>query len=134
MPGIGDSPDATIDAFLAAFSRLDLAAMMGHFAPRATMFPPSSHAGERLSSRAAIRECFAAIIAGVRARGATALPLHPQERETQTFGDTALVTFHLRTDQLNRRTFVLRREADRWTIIHLHASNAPLPPSSTTGT
>jgi ketosteroid isomerase-like protein len=67
------------------------------------------------------------------ARGATALALQAQERETQAFGDTALVTFHLRTDQLNRRTFVLRRDADRWLIIHLHASNVPLPPAATTG-
>jgi ketosteroid isomerase-like protein len=116
MADYGDSPDATIDAFPAAFSRFDLAAMIVHFAPHATMFPPTAHAGERLCSRAAIRECFAAIIAGVRARGATAFALHPQERETQAFGDTVLVTFHLRTDQLNRRTFVLRRDADRWII------------------
>jgi ketosteroid isomerase-like protein len=127
MPKTDDSPVAAVDAFLAAFSRLDLDGMMAFFAADATMFAPIEYAREWLPAPAAIREQFAAVIAGVRAQGATTIPLHPQDTHVRVFGEVALVTFHLRGDHLSRRTLMLRRGGERWEIVHLHASNAPLP-------
>ena len=99
------------------------------FAPDATAFAPIEHAPERLADRDAIREMFAGVIARVRATGADALPLRPEEMRTQMFGEVAVVTLHLRGTHFSRRTFVLRRAGDWWQIVHLHGSNAPVTPS-----
>jgi hypothetical protein len=40
-----------------------------------------------------------------------------------------VVTFHVRDEELCRRTFVMRRSQGHWLIEHMHASNAPLPTS-----
>lgn len=117
---------SVLTAFLRAFSCLDLDAMLDCVAPDATAFLPGEHHRTRLQGKAAIGNAFAAVLARVRATGATHLPLEAHDVLVQEWGDTAAVTFHLRGEHLSRRTFVLRREATGWHIVHLHASNATL--------
>jgi ketosteroid isomerase-like protein len=62
----------------------------------------------------------------------------PRDVNVQLFGDVAIVTAHLQDlppmpvrepMMFPRRTFVLRRIAGRWLIVHLHASGFPLTPA-----
>jgi ketosteroid isomerase-like protein len=117
---------AVLGAFLRAFSRLDLDAMLDCVAPEATAFLPGEYHPTRLQGKGEIGKAFAVVIARVRATGATNLSLDAQELLVREWGDTAAVTFHLRGEHLSRRTFLLRREATGWQIVHLHASNATL--------
>ena len=121
-----DTPTALLTAFLHAFSRLDLEGMLNYFTEDATAFLPAEHQRRRLEGKAAIRAAFATVLAKVRTKGMTNLPLDPEDFIIDEWGDTAVATFHLRGDHLSRRTVVLRCQAGEWRIIHLHASNAPL--------
>jgi ketosteroid isomerase-like protein len=56
--------------------------------------------------------------------------LQPRDLKVQLAGDVAIATFFLddRPGFLNRRTIVLKKQANAWKIIHLHASEITLPP------
>jgi ketosteroid isomerase-like protein len=123
MPAVSAPPTSTLKELLQAFSRRDVDAMLDCFEPDATAFFPVEHAPARLDGRAAIGQAFAAVIARLPAT----IAFDPVDLRVQEWGDTATATFHLRGEQLSRRTFVLRRQAGRWRIRHMHASNAPLP-------
>jgi ketosteroid isomerase-like protein len=122
---MSSTPQSVLATFLGAFYRLDLGAMLDCFDPEATAFLPAEHQRTRLEGRDAIGEAFAAVIARVRATSATSLPLNAEDVVVQEWGKMAIATLHLRAGHLSRRTFVLRRQASRWLIVHLHASNAP---------
>jgi ketosteroid isomerase-like protein len=113
-----------------AFSQLQLDEMLACFADDATAFFPVEHQRLRLSGKPAIRAAFARVLAGVRAGGAIQLRLEQEDVLVQTFGELAVITFHLAGEHLSRRTFVLRRAGDRWLIVHFHGSNAPLEAQS----
>jgi ketosteroid isomerase-like protein len=117
---------ALLDCFLGAFSRLDLDAMLVCFAPQATAFFPVEHQRTRLDDMAAIAAAFAAVLAQLRTKRATGLPLVAENLIVQEWDDTAVATFHLRGEHLSRRTLVLQRSAGEWRIVHLHASNGSL--------
>jgi ketosteroid isomerase-like protein len=116
---------SVLGAFLNAFTRLDLDTMLECFDPGATAFFPIEYRRPRLEGISSIGDTFAAVIARVRAEGATSIPLDAEDVFVQEWGDTAVATFHLRGEHPGRRTVVLRRQAARWQIVHLHASNAP---------
>jgi ketosteroid isomerase-like protein len=117
---------SVLETFLRALSRLDQGAMLDCFDPEATAFLPAEHQPARLEGACSIGNAFAAVLARVRAMGAKSMPIDVEDVQVQQWGDTAVATFHLRTEHLSRRTFVLRRRAAQWRIVHLHASNAPL--------
>ena len=116
----------TLIDFLLAFSRLDLNGMMACFDDDATSFFPVSHHIVMLDGKGEIRDAFSKVISKTRASGQRSIKLEPEDVKSQIFGDTAIVTFHIRDGDLSRRTLVLRRRDGRWLIKHLHASNAPL--------
>ena len=118
----------TLDRFLSAFSNLQLDEMVNCFTEDATAFFPIAHHHARLESRETIREAFSRVLGKIKASGATEIRLEPEDIRVKTFGDTAIVTLHIRDDDLSRRTFMLRRDGDEWCIEHFHASNAPLVP------
>jgi ketosteroid isomerase-like protein len=121
------TPQSLLDAFLRAFSRLDLNAIHDCFAPEATAFFPVEHQPTRLDGRDAIAKAFASVLARLRATGHTSLTIEVEVLVIHEFGETAVATFHIRGEHLSRRTVVLHRRTDGWRIVHLHASNAPLP-------
>jgi ketosteroid isomerase-like protein len=122
---MSSTAQSVLDTFLRGFSRLDLEALLDGFAPDATAFLPAEHQATRLEGIGSIGQAFAAVLARVRETGATRLPLDAEDVAVQEWGDTAVATFHLRGAHLSRRTVILRRQASRWRIVHLHASNAP---------
>ena len=124
-----DDVRALVRRFLAAFESLDLDAFMDCFAPSATAFFPEPEPAHRHDGRPAIRDRFASVFATIRHAATAGSPpyhrLEPEELGEQMIGgDTAVITFHLRDEaRTARRTLVLRRGADGWQVVHLHASN-----------
>ena len=113
------SPQATVDEFLAALDRGD-ARIAELFTEDATVFFPVNNQPLRANGRAEIAVAFASLF-GPNYRGG--LP-KPDDVRVQTFGGTAVFTFqNVNPNVTSRRTFVLRREAGRWRIVHLHGSN-----------
>jgi ketosteroid isomerase-like protein len=123
---MSSTPQSVLAAFLGAFARLDLEAMLTHVAEDATAFLPAEHTRARLDGRRAIAEGLAAVIAKVRATGANELPLVAEDVQVEHVGDAAIATFHLRRDHLSRRTIVLAHQHGDWRIAHIHASNAEI--------
>jgi ketosteroid isomerase-like protein len=122
----GNTAESVVETFLRAFSRMDLDGMLDCLDQEATGFLPAEHERTRLDGKEAIGRAFASVLTRVRAAGATSLPLDAEDLLVQQWGETAVATFQLRAGHLSRRTLVLRRQAGRWRIVHLHASNAPL--------
>ncbi len=118
-----DTPRALLENFLAAFSRLDLDAMLSCFAPESSAFFPAEHESTRLDSKAVIGTAFGSVLAQLRTGEATSLALVAEDLVVQEWHDTAVATFHLRGEHLGRRTLVLARHPGGWRIVHLHASN-----------
>jgi len=114
-----------LQSFLHAFAHFQLDEMMAWWSDDATAFFPSEHQRERLNGKAAVRAAFAQLMARLQAAGMTHLTINVEDMQEQELGDGAIISFHLREQPLCRRTFVLRRGAGEWCIVHLHASNAP---------
>jgi len=112
-------PQAAVDEFLAALDRGD-AAIAGLFTEDATVFFPINNQPLRANGRTEIAAAFASLF-GPNYRGG--LP-KPDDVRVQSLGETAVITFqNVNPNVTSRRTFVLRREAGRWRIVHLHGSN-----------
>src|SRR5438105_6972016 len=88
--------------FLSAFAQLQLDEMLACFADDATAFFPSEHQRLRLTGKPPIRAAFAQVLEGLRARGATHLPLEPEGVHVQAYGELAVITFHLAAEHLSR--------------------------------
>lgn len=116
----------TLHGFLDAFSNLQLNDMMKYFDNEATAFFPIKYEHQKLVGKQDIREAFSKVIKNVKKAGLTKISLDAEDIEITCFADIALVTFYIRDNELNRRTLVLKQCKERWFIIHLHASNAPL--------
>ena len=132
-------PSSAVDAFVRAMENLDTEAMGAVFAEDATVFMPFEEVPRRLVGRDEIRSVFGRFFEGARKPGAGPpyMKLNPVDVQTQQFGDTAIVTFHLGRvpdatatgpSSFSRRTFVMQRQGDRWVVRHLHASNMRLEP------
>lgn len=114
-----------LKSFLHAFAHFQLDEMMAGWVEDATAFFPAEHQRERLSGKAAVRAAFAQLMARLQAAGMAHLTINVEDLQEQDLGDVAIISFHLREQPLCRRTFVLRRGAGEWRIVHLHASNTP---------
>jgi len=117
----------TLSGFLRAFSELKLDEMMAYYTDEATSFFPIRHHSQRLDGKEAIREAFARVLSRIKDSGASSIRLEAEDVHVQEFDGVAVATFHIRDDDLSRRTLVLRMSQGRWLIEHMHASNAPLP-------
>jgi ketosteroid isomerase-like protein len=125
-------PVETVQKFVRANELADLESIMATFDEGATHFAPAQPL--RASGKPAIREAFAQVFK--QRRGP--IIIMPTDVAVQSFGDVAIVTAHLgalpalpvaEPTTFGRRTFVLRRTANEWRIVHLHASNFLLTPS-----
>jgi ketosteroid isomerase-like protein len=115
-----------LDSFVASFENLDWERFRALFSDDATVFFPPPYASERASGRAAVEEGFRAVFDRWRSerRGPPYIEIDPRDLEVQSYGDVAVVTFHLAgSGALSRRTLVLRREQGSFKIVHLHASS-----------
>ena len=113
-------------ALVTAIETADMELLLASFDGDATVFMPTPSTPARVSGKAAIRQAFEPLFK--RPANAPPLTLRPLDLESQSFGDVAVVTFHLGDARRSRRSVVLRRSGGRWLIVHLHASNLPEPP------
>lgn len=121
----GDASKA-VGAFVDAFNALDRARFDPLFADDVTLFFPSApFAVRRVEGKEAVLGWFGRFFEAARGRGGK-LNIQPADLHVQTYGDTAVATFHLLgAENLGRRTLVLARQAGSWKIVHLHASAQP---------
>jgi ketosteroid isomerase-like protein len=122
------SVERTLHDFLTAFSNLDWDSFRAYFDDEATVFFPRGDHPMRSMGRDQIERVFLREFEETRAgaSGPPYLDLRAQNLLIQEMGDIAVVSFHLvLPGALRRRTFVLRKRAGEWKILHLHASNMP---------
>jgi ketosteroid isomerase-like protein len=119
-------PGAAASAFLDAFRQMDEARFDPFFAPDVTMFfPDGAFPTSRVEGRDAVLAVFHGLFARARRSGRTRLAIAPIGERIQSFGDIAIVTFGLDSeDSVGRRTIVLRNVSGEWRIVHFHASTA----------
>lgn len=119
------TPDAAAIEFLDAFKNMDQVRFDKFFAPDVTMFFPEGPFPEtRVEGRDAVLAAFHEFFALVRKRGRTALNIAPLNQRVQLYGEVAVVSFGLESDDaVGRRTIVLRRIGNDWRIAHFHASS-----------
>ena len=127
-----DDAEVAVRGFLVAFENLEWDAFASYFAEDATAFFPAPEAPARFDGKAAIERQFRRVFDAIRKDStATGPPFHKLEpvnlRIERPERDVAIATFMLVNEQrIARRTLILRRNAEGWRIIHLHASNTPL--------
>jgi len=117
-----------LDQFIAAFDNLDWEKFRTCFADDATVIHPAlfSH---RLDGRAGYEPAWQKVFEKTRTDSGKSQPpymdLQPKDLKIQMLNQAAVVTFHLDRghSSTGRRTLVLRKGADGWKIVHLHASN-----------
>jgi|SRR5215471_5582971 len=137
----GQQPSSATDvatSLVNAIVTSNLDGVMAVFADDATAFMPTANAATRLTGKAEIRRAFAALMQNAPA-SATPRAVSPRDVAVQSFGDVAIVTFHLNSAQpvgpgqraVGRRTLILHRSGSVWSVVHLHASTmataAPQP-------
>ncbi len=119
----------TVDALVETLNTADIDAFSALFAPDATVFFPLAPVLGLLDGKAEIAKVFKIFFESVRKDGGGPryMELKPEGLKIQLYGDTALVTFHFTGRTMySRRTLVLRHEAGKWMIVHMHASGLPI--------
>lgn len=102
-----------------ALNALDEAGVVGAFAEDATAFFPTAKA-ERVDGKDAI----AAVFHDYLKANTKKTNIVPEDLHVQQSGDVAVITFNVHNPSaVSRRTFVWRRDARGWRIVHMHASN-----------
>jgi ketosteroid isomerase-like protein len=102
-----------------ALNALDEARIVAAFADDATAFFPVVKA-ERVDGKAAIAAVFHDYVAANTKK----TNIVPEDLHVQQSGDIAVITFNVHNPSaVSRRTFVWRRDAHGWRILHMHASN-----------
>jgi ketosteroid isomerase-like protein len=122
--------EQVMKSFLIPFSNQDVAGFIDYFADDAVVFfPNAGFAAMRVEGKADIARTFENVFKPGRPAPPGGRPvIQPQDLKVQSFGDSAIVTFHLGSDTARgRRTFVLRRIDSNWRIVHLHASTIATP-------
>ena len=110
---------AAMRDWLNALNSLDEARVVDAFAEDATAFFPTAKA-ERVDGKAAI----AAVFRDYFAANTKKTNIVPEDLRVQQSGDVAVITFNVHNPSaVSRRTFVWRRGAGGWRIVHMHASN-----------
>ena len=114
----GSAEDA-MGAWMNALNQLDEAGIVDAFADDATAFFPVVKA-ERVDGKAAIAAVFHDYVKGSSKK----TNIVPEDLRVQENGDLAVVSFNVHNPSaVSRRTFVWRRDARGWHIVHMHASN-----------
>lgn len=118
------TPEATAASFLDAFKNMDEARFDGFFAPEVSMFFPDGRFPQgRVEGRDAVLAAFHSFFKRVKESGRKSLNIVPLDQSVQRYGDVAIVTFRLDSDdKIGRRSIVFRKIAGDWRIAHFHAS------------
>ena len=118
------TPDAAAASFLDAFKSMDETRFDTFFAPDVTMFFPDIRFPQaRVEGREAVLAAFHSFFKRVKENGADALNIEPLDQHVQRYGNVAIVTFRLDSDdKTGRRSIIFRKIGSDWRIAHFHAS------------
>jgi ketosteroid isomerase-like protein len=118
------TPDAAAASFLDAFRSMDEARFDKFFAPEVSMFFPDDRFPQvRVDGRDAVLAAFHSFFKRVKENGSNSLSVEPLDQSVRRYGDVAIVTFRLDSDdKIGRRSIVFRKIAGDWRIAHFHAS------------
>ena len=120
---------AAMASFINALNALDVDRMDAAFTDDITAFVPTAQA-DLAVGRAAVTKIFSTFADRSRTT-APRLNLAPEDERVIASSTLAVVTFQIHdtaSPLTRRRTFVFRREGDRWLISHFHASDV-MPPA-----
>jgi ketosteroid isomerase-like protein len=112
--------------FIESLNTCDLEKLMPLFSDDATVFFPIANAPLRADGSEKIEGIFREFFNQARAgkAGPLYMNLQAEDVKTQILDKTAVVTFHIRSGAVtSRRTLILRYSNNKWSIVHLHASN-----------
>lgn len=118
--------------FLDEFENLDLPTFKTLFTQNPTVFFPSPYQRGRATGRDEVFRQFQQVFKNERASSNRTEPPYfdlpsPADMHVQTFGNSAVATFHLPHNKLfRRRTLVFQLEEGVWRIAHLHATNSKI--------
>lgn len=116
--------------FVVAFDNLNWETFRLAFSDDATVFYPRGFPN-RADGRAEFEKTFKVVFDQIRGNKIKPpyMDIQPKDMRIQMFGNVAIATFHLddRVGFLNRRTIVLNKTDRGWKIVHLHASEVPVP-------
>jgi len=108
-----------MSGWMNALNDLDADRIISAFAEDATAFFPVVKA-ERADGKAAIAAVFRDYVAASTKK----TNVVPEDLRIDLRGNMAVVTFNVHNPSaVSRRTFVWRRDANGWRIVHMHASN-----------
>ncbi len=119
-----------LEGFIDSLNTADVNSLARFLATDATMFFPLASLPLRLENKQQIIAAFGALFEAMRKReaGPRYMNLTPEDTKVQLLDNVAVVTFHLRGEEMvSRRTLVLQKLSGTWLIVHLHASNLTLP-------
>lgn len=118
------TPETAAASFLDAFRSMDEAHFAAFFAPEVSMFFPDSRFPQgRVDGKDAVLAAFHSFFERVRESGTNSLTIVPVEQNIQRYGEVAIVTFRLESDdRIGRRSIAFRKIGDDWLIVHFHAS------------
>jgi hypothetical protein len=128
-----ETVEQALSRFLTAFDNLDWPAFRACFNDRPTMFHPSPPNIRRVDTPEEFEAAWHVVFERIRKNSSRTSPpymkLSPTDLRIDPLADNvSLVTFHLIGDgKLSRRTLIFRHYDDGWKIVHIHASNLPLP-------
>jgi uncharacterized protein (TIGR02246 family) len=120
------------DTFIHAFNDLDMKRFSAAFSEDATLFTPTGDP-RRVAGRNNIEAFFQTVFDETRRTSGRTQPpfMHLDARDLliQNLDNAAVLTVHLHEPDgsIHRRTFVYQNLANKWEIVHLHASNGPAP-------
>lgn len=115
---------AFFDAYLDAFNRRDWEAFRATFDDGITVMFDTPAPPERRDGRAAVEEFFLRVFPAPGQSRPLPAPLRPENLLAQDLGDVVVVSFHMRaSDDVARRTVVLRKTPSGWRVVHIHASS-----------
>jgi len=118
-----------LEGFIDSLNTADVNNLARFLATDATMFFPLASLPLRLENKQQITAAFGALFEAMRKReaGPRYMNLTPEDTRVQFLGNVAVVTFHLKGEEMvSRRTLVLQKLSGTWLIVHLHASNLAL--------
>lgn len=116
--------EKTINYFVDAFSNLKWEKFSRFFADDVTaFFPPSAHRPARANNKEEVLSVFKTVFENAQKQSNPHITINPVDTKFQLAGEIAIVTFHLHDPGMyGRRTIILKKEKEKWLIIHLHAS------------
>lgn len=117
-----------LQEFLDAIDAADSTALALLLCPDATMYFPFANTAELHAGREAVLARFARMFDDLRARnpnGAPYVRFRVHAFDCIEIGERHAIAYATLgfAQQIGRRTIVMRREADGWRLLHVHASN-----------